>query len=158
MHCIFLTYIFHKRHQDMFAHYRQIRADFKYFEGHELTQTTMRAAVSHHLKAVPVQAMSTYRRSSNTAPLILICGTICRWLVSFTPCPLSPQGRTPTTHWIGSWYSLRLKSNAIEIPSYEPLHKKVKPWVQGWIMPVRYLVRDSAEALATTKLPFRPHP
>jgi hypothetical protein len=44
-------------------------------------------------------AMKTYWGSGDIAPLILVLGTRCRWVVSFTPWPLYPQGKSP-------WYPL----------------------------------------------------
>jgi hypothetical protein len=34
-------------------------------------------------------------------------GTNWRWMVSFTPLPLYPRGRTPGTHWVGGRVSPR---------------------------------------------------
>jgi hypothetical protein len=43
--------------------------------------------------------MKAYRESGGIAPRILDLGTRWRWVVSFTPQPLYPQGRSP-------WYPL----------------------------------------------------
>jgi hypothetical protein len=43
--------------------------------------------------------MKAYRGSGGIDPRILDLGTRCRWMVSFTPRPLYPQGRIP-------WYPL----------------------------------------------------
>jgi hypothetical protein len=55
-------------------------------------------------KGVPVlltehHAMKTYWRSGGIAPRILDLGTRWRWVVSFTPWPIYPQGKKP-------WYPL----------------------------------------------------
>jgi len=42
--------------------------------------------------------MTTYWRSGGIAPRILDIGTRWRWVVSFRPRPLHPQGKNP-------WYS-----------------------------------------------------
>jgi hypothetical protein len=44
-------------------------------------------------------AMKTYWGSGGIAPRILDLGTRWRWMVSFTPRPLYPQGKNP-------WYTL----------------------------------------------------
>jgi hypothetical protein len=44
-------------------------------------------------------AMKTYWGSGGIAPHILDLGTRCRWVISFTPRPLYPQGKSP-------WYPL----------------------------------------------------
>jgi hypothetical protein len=41
------------------------------------------------------------------APRILDLGTRWRWVVSFTPRPLYPRERAPSTHWIGGWVGPR---------------------------------------------------
>jgi hypothetical protein len=54
------------------------------------------------------------------APHILHLGTRLRWVVSFTPQPLYPQGRVPGTHWIGGWVGSRANLDAVvsrKIPS-----------------------------------------
>jgi hypothetical protein len=44
-------------------------------------------------------AMKTYWGSGGIYPHILDLGARCRWVVSFTPRPLYPQGKSP-------WYPL----------------------------------------------------
>jgi hypothetical protein len=58
--------------------------------------------------------------SGDIAPHILDLGTKWRWVVSFTPPPLYPQGKGPGTHWIGGWVGSRAVLNAVvkrKIPS-----------------------------------------
>jgi hypothetical protein len=45
---------------------------------------------------MPLRRMGEWRYGSTTD-----LGTKCRWLVSFTPRPLYPRGKSPGTHWIG---------------------------------------------------------
>jgi hypothetical protein len=46
--------------------------------------------------------------SGGIAPCILDLGTRWRWVVSFMPRLLSPQGRAPGTYWIGDWVGPRV--------------------------------------------------
>jgi hypothetical protein len=62
------------------------------------------------------QAMKVNWGSWGTSPLILWP----RWVVSFTPWPLYPQGKAPGTHWIRGWVGLRAVLDAVvkrQIPS-----------------------------------------
>jgi hypothetical protein len=45
--------------------------------------------------------MKIYWGSGGIAPCILDLGTRWRWVVNFTPWPLYPRERAPSTHWIG---------------------------------------------------------
>jgi hypothetical protein len=47
--------------------------------------------------------MKAYWGSGGIAARILDLGTRWRWVVSFTPRPLYPQRKNPSTHWIGGW-------------------------------------------------------
>jgi hypothetical protein len=51
--------------------------------------------------------MKTYCGSGDIAPRILDLGTRRRRVVSFTPRPLYPQGKSPWYHWIGGWVGPR---------------------------------------------------
>jgi hypothetical protein len=53
-------------------------------------------------------AMKTYWRSGCIAPRILDIGSRWRWVVSFTPRPLYPQGKSP-------WYPLDGRLGALKI-------------------------------------------
>jgi hypothetical protein len=46
-------------------------------------------------------------RSGCEDPHFLDLGISWRWVVSFTPQPLYPQGKIPGTHWIGGWVDPR---------------------------------------------------
>jgi hypothetical protein len=64
--------------------------------------------------------MKAYWGSGGVAPRILDLGTRWRWVVSFTPQPLYPQGKSPGTHWIGGWVGPRAVLDAVvkrKIPS-----------------------------------------
>jgi hypothetical protein len=52
-------------------------------------------------------AMKTYWGSGGIASRILDLGTRWRWVVSFTPRPLTPRERAPGTNWIGGWVGPR---------------------------------------------------
>jgi hypothetical protein len=51
--------------------------------------------------------MKAYWGSGGTAPHILDLSTRWRWVVSFTPRPLTHKERAPGTDWIGSWVGPR---------------------------------------------------
>jgi hypothetical protein len=51
--------------------------------------------------------MKTYGGSRCITPHILDLITRWRWVVSFTPRPLYPQGKSSGTHWIGDWVGPR---------------------------------------------------
>jgi hypothetical protein len=56
------------------------------------------------------------------------------WVVSFTPRPLYPQGRTPSTYWIGSWVGPRAVRDAAvkrKIPSLRRESNPRTPTVQS---------------------------
>jgi hypothetical protein len=62
-------------------------------------------------------AMKTYSGSEGIAPRILDLSTGWRWVVSFKPRSLCPQGKS---HWIGSWMGPRAVLDAVakrKIPS-----------------------------------------
>jgi hypothetical protein len=39
---------------------------------------------------------------------------LCTSVVSFTPLPLYPGERVPSTHWVGGWVGSRIYLNAVE--------------------------------------------
>jgi hypothetical protein len=54
-------------------------------------------------------------------------------VVSFTPRPLYPEGKTPDTHWIGGWVDPRGVLDAVvkrKIPSLRRESKPRTPIVQ----------------------------
>jgi hypothetical protein len=51
--------------------------------------------------------MKMYWGSGGIVPRLLDLGTGWKWVVSFTPRPLYPQGKSPGTHWIGGWVGPR---------------------------------------------------
>jgi hypothetical protein len=70
--------------------------------------------------------MKAYWGSGGIAPLhsFFDLGTRWRWVISFTPQPLYPQGKSPSTHWIGGWVGPRVVLEAVvkrKIPSPAPL-------------------------------------
>jgi hypothetical protein len=48
------------------------------------------------------------RGSGYIDPYFLDLGTSQRWVVRFTTQPLYPQGKGPSTHWIGGWVDPRV--------------------------------------------------
>jgi hypothetical protein len=64
--------------------------------------------------------MKAYWGSGGIVPRILDLGSRWRWVISFTPRPLYPQGKSPGTHWIGGWVAPRAVLGAVvkrKIPS-----------------------------------------
>jgi hypothetical protein len=61
--------------------------------------TKVKVKVKLSLCSTKHLAMKTYRGSGGIAPRILDLSTRWRWVVSFTPLPLYPQGKSP-------WYPL----------------------------------------------------
>jgi hypothetical protein len=57
--------------------------------------------------------MEAYWERGGIAPRILDLGTKWKWMASFTPRPLHPQGNTPGTHWIGAWVDPRASLEAV---------------------------------------------
>jgi hypothetical protein len=51
--------------------------------------------------------MKTFWGKRGIAPRLLNLGNSLRWVVSFTPWPLYPGGRTLGTHWVGDWVGPR---------------------------------------------------
>jgi hypothetical protein len=47
-------------------------------------------------------------------PGFLDLGTWWRWVVSFTPQPLYPREKAPSTHWIGGWVGPRAGLDNVE--------------------------------------------
>jgi hypothetical protein len=64
-----------------------------------LYQGKVKVKVKLSLCLTKHHAMKTYWRSGGIAPRIRDLGTRWRWVVSFTPRPLYPQGNSP-------WYPL----------------------------------------------------
>jgi hypothetical protein len=61
--------------------------------------------------------MKTFWGSGGTAPRIIDLGTMWRWVVSFTHCPLYPHD----TQWIGGWVGPRAGLEAVvrrKIPAH----------------------------------------
>jgi hypothetical protein len=60
--------------------------------------------------------MKAYLRNGSIAPRILDLGTRWRWVVSFTPRPLYPQGkrRNSVTHWLGGCVGPRSILDTVE--------------------------------------------
>jgi hypothetical protein len=61
------------------------------------------------------------RRSGGIVPLILNLSTRWKWVVSFTPLPLYPQGTAPCIHWVGGWLDPRAGRNVKEKRRILPL-------------------------------------
>jgi hypothetical protein len=64
--------------------------------------------------------MKAHWGSGGIVPRILDLGTRWRWVISFTSRSLYPQGKTPGTHWIGSWVGSTAGMDAVvrrKIPS-----------------------------------------
>jgi hypothetical protein len=95
----------------------------------KLTQTSMlwvgfeptmpafeRAKTVYALDSVATVIGTSYikRQSCPCAWLILDLCTSWRWMVSFTPRPLSPRERVPLTHWIGGWVDPRADLEDVE--------------------------------------------
>jgi hypothetical protein len=54
-------------------------------------------------------------------------------MVSFTPRPLYPQGKSPSYHWIGGWVGLRAVLDAVvkrKIPSLRQESNTRAPIIQ----------------------------
>jgi hypothetical protein len=66
-------------------------------------------------------AMKTYGGSRFIDRSFLDLGTSWRWVVSFTPRPLNPQGKAPSAHWIGGWVGPRACLDAVERRKFLPL-------------------------------------
>jgi hypothetical protein len=89
--------------------------------------------------------MNAYWGSTGIAPRILDLGIRWRRVVSFTPWPLYPRERAPSTHWIGGWVGPRAVPDAVvkrKIPSprrkSNPRTPIVQPVVQrytNWAIP-----------------------
>jgi hypothetical protein len=74
--------------------------------------------------------IEAYWMSGGVAPRIVSLGTRWRWLVSFTPRTLYPQGRASSTHWIGGWAGTRAGLEAVvrrKIPSRDSNHWSSSP-------------------------------
>jgi hypothetical protein len=54
-------------------------------------------------------------------PHFLDLGTSWKSAVSFTPRPLYPRGRNPSTHWIGGWVDTRTSLDDVEKTKFLPL-------------------------------------
>jgi hypothetical protein len=52
-------------------------------------------------------------------------GTSWRWVVSFTPRPLYPRGKSPGTHWMGCWVDPRAGLDDLEKRKFLTL-----PWLE----------------------------
>jgi len=55
------------------------------------------------VKVTKHHAMKAYWRIGGVAPLILYLGTKWRWVVSFTPRPLYPPGKSSEPFWTRWW-------------------------------------------------------
>jgi hypothetical protein len=66
---------------------------------HPLSSSKVKVKVKLSLCLTKHHAMKTYWGSGGIAPRILDLGTRWRWVVSFTPQPLYPRGKSP-------WYPL----------------------------------------------------
>jgi hypothetical protein len=53
-------------------------------------------------------------RSECIDPHFLDLGTSWKWVVSFTPRPLYPRGKSPNIHWIGGWIDPRAGLDNVE--------------------------------------------
>jgi hypothetical protein len=77
--------------------------------------------VLNKLSAMQWRHMRKWRYSST----ILDLDTWWRWVVSFTPMPLYPHGKSPSTHWIGGRVDPRVglddveKSKFLTLPGLE---------------------------------------
>jgi hypothetical protein len=58
--------------------------------------------------------MKAYGGSGCIDPHFLDLGTSWRWVVSFTPRPLYPRGKSHSTHWIGGWVGPRAGLDDVE--------------------------------------------
>jgi hypothetical protein len=57
--------------------------------------------------------MKAYLGKGGKAPRILDLGSRWRGVVSFTPLPLYPQGKSFCYHWIGGWAGPRAVLEAV---------------------------------------------
>jgi hypothetical protein len=72
--------------------------------------------------------MKAYRGSGGIDPRIFDLDTRWRWVVSFTPRLLYPQGKSPGTHWIGGWVGpTTVLDEVMEKKNFQPLPGLVPP-------------------------------
>jgi hypothetical protein len=67
----------------------------------------VKVKLSLYLTNLALRRAGVWGRGCIDAPRFLDFGTSWRWVVNFTPRPLSPRGRIPDTHWIGGWVDPR---------------------------------------------------